>query len=124
VESTLHIEFDDTRGQRWQLAHGAVIAIGSHEGGPVRTASGELVDAQSLNLAEPISSFVTSNTERVAFISYVHEDRAAVDALQAALEREGIAVWRDLDDMLPGESKRQKIADAIRHQSLAFLSCF
>lgn len=124
VESTLHLEFDDTRGQRWQLAHGSVIAIEKQERGPVGAATGELVDAQTLDLSEPISGFVTSDSGRVAFISYVHEDRAPVDALQRALEGAGITVWRDLDQLLPGESKRQKIVDAIRHQSFAFLSCF
>jgi hypothetical protein len=124
VESTLHLQFDDVRGQRWQLAHGSVIAIDQQERGPVRAATGELVDAQTLDLSEPISGFVTSDSGRVAFISYVHEDRATVDALQRALEGAGITVWRDLDRLLPGESKRQKILDAIRHQSFAFLSCF
>ena len=124
VESALHLEFDDVRGQRWQLAHGSVIAIDKREGGPVRTATGELVDAQTLDLSEPISGFVTSDSGRVAFLSYVHEDRATVDVLQRALEDAGITVWRDLDQLLPGESKRQKIVEAIRHQSFAFLSCF
>lgn len=124
VESTLHLEFDDARGQRWQLAHGAVIAIVRRQGGPAGTATGQLVEAQTLDLAQPISGFLSSNTERVAFISYVHEDRSAVDHLQRSLEKAGITVWRDLDQLLPGQSKRQKIVDAIRHQSFAFLCCF
>jgi hypothetical protein len=124
VESSLHLEFDDARGQRWQLAHGAAIAVDKQEGGPMRTATGQLVEAKTLDLAERISGFVTSDSGRVAFISYVHEDRSAVDALQVALERSGIRVWRDLDQLLPGESKRQKLVEAIRHQSFAFLSCF
>lgn len=124
VESRLHVEFDDARGQRWQLAHGSVIAIEQPHGGPVTTANGQLVEARTLDLTQPVSGFVTSNTERVVFVSYVHEDQVAVDGLQQALEGSGITVWRDLDQLLPGDNKRTKIAEAIRNQSFAFLSCF
>ena len=78
-------------------ADGAVMAIDKRHGGPARMASGQLVEAQTLDLAKPISAFLSSNTERVAFISYVHEDHNAVDHLQRKLEAADITVWRDLD---------------------------
>jgi hypothetical protein len=123
VESALHVEFDDTRGQRWQLAHGKVQAITREGAGVMRTAEGRIIAARSLDLSQPVSSFVSSNDGRAAFVSYVHQDAARVDDLQMRLEAAGITVWRDLDRMLPGENKRQRIVDAIRRQSFAFLSC-
>jgi hypothetical protein len=59
-----------------------------------------------------------------AFISYVHEDSRKVDQLQRTLEAAGIRVWRDTDDLWPGEDWRAKIRDAITHNALVFIACF
>jgi hypothetical protein len=59
-----------------------------------------------------------------AFISYVHEDWHEVDRLQEALEAAGIAVWRDTDDLWPGEDWRRKIRRAITDNALVFIACF
>jgi hypothetical protein len=58
------------------------------------------------------------------FISYVREDSAAVDGLQAILESAGIPVWRDTDSLWPGEDWRARIRDAIKHGTLVFIACF
>lgn len=58
------------------------------------------------------------------FISYVHEDKARVDRLQTILEAAGIRVWRDTQDLWPGEDWKQRIHDAISNGALAFLACF
>lgn len=59
-----------------------------------------------------------------AFISYVHENSAEVDRLQERLVAEGVRVWRDTDDLLPGELWRDKIRHAIVNDAFVFLSCF
>jgi hypothetical protein len=58
------------------------------------------------------------------FISYVHEDRASVDKLQEILDSAGIPVWRDTEDLWPGEDWRLKIRRAITNESLTFIACF
>ena len=58
------------------------------------------------------------------FISYVREDAAHVDRLQAVLENAGIRVWRDTATLWPGEDWRLKIRQAITDDSLVFLACF
>src|ERR1700733_5497749 len=59
-----------------------------------------------------------------AFISYVHENSGDVDQLQRALEAAGIRVWRDKDDLWPGEDWRVKIRNAITNDALVFIACF
>jgi TIR domain len=58
------------------------------------------------------------------FISYVRENRRAVNRLQKALEARGIRVWRDTADLWPGEDWRQKIETAIVNDTLVFIACF
>lgn len=58
------------------------------------------------------------------FISYVRENKRAVDLLQRALEAEGVRVWRDTADLWPGEDWRQKIRTAIVDDTLVFIACF
>lgn len=62
--------------------------------------------------------------ERHAFISYVHEDKDAVDRIQRILEAAGVPVWRDTEDLWPGEDWKQKIREAITRNALAFIACF
>lgn len=59
-----------------------------------------------------------------AFISYVREDSPGVDRLQRMLEAAGIPVWRDTEDLWPGEDWRGKIRMAITDHALAFIVCF
>jgi hypothetical protein len=59
-----------------------------------------------------------------AFISYVHENSRKVDELQRTLEAAGIDVWRDTDDLWPGEDWRARIRDAITHSAMVFIVCF
>jgi hypothetical protein len=59
-----------------------------------------------------------------AFISYVREDSDLVDRLQGVLEAAGIRVWRDTEDLWPGQDWRIEINKAITSGSLAFLACF
>jgi hypothetical protein len=58
------------------------------------------------------------------FISYVREDAGRVDELQKLLQAAGVQVWRDTEDLLPGEDWRMVIRRAISDGSLVFLSCF
>src|SRR5579884_2073483 len=59
-----------------------------------------------------------------AFISYVREDKAAVDLLQEILEAAGVTVWRDTENLWPGQDWRMEIRRAITGGSFAFLACF
>lgn len=58
------------------------------------------------------------------FLSYIREDADAVDELQGALESAGFSVWRDVDQLWPGDNWEAKIRDAIRTGSLVFIACF
>ena len=58
-----------------------------------------------------------------AFLSYVHEDSAAVDQLARVLRAAGISVWRD-SDLNPGDDWRARIRRAITQEALAFIVCF
>lgn len=59
-----------------------------------------------------------------AFISYVHEDSDHVDVLQRALQAAGVRVWRDKDDLWPGDDWRMMISRAITDNALVFIACF
>jgi len=58
------------------------------------------------------------------FVSYVREDKEAVDRLQGILESAGVTVWRDTEDLWPGQDWRLEIRRAITNGSFAFLACF
>lgn len=58
------------------------------------------------------------------FISYVREDRDAVNALQRHLSAAGVAVWRDTESLWPGQDWRAEIRRSIQSGSFAFLACF
>ncbi|WP_460798781.1 toll/interleukin-1 receptor domain-containing protein [Microbacterium sp. GXF0217] len=58
------------------------------------------------------------------FISYITEDSAQIDELQAALEAADFIVWRDKDKLWPGDDWQAEIRNAIRSGSFVFLACF
>jgi WD40 repeat protein len=59
-----------------------------------------------------------------AFISYVREDSRDVARLQRLLEEAGIPVWRDTENLWPGEDWRAEIRRAITDNALVFIACF
>lgn len=59
-----------------------------------------------------------------AFLSYVHEDADRVDSLQKSLESAGIRVWRDIDQLWPGEDWELRIRQAITDGAFVFVACF
>lgn len=59
-----------------------------------------------------------------SLFSYVREDGAQVDRLQAALQAAGLPVWRDTKDIAPGDQWKARLRDAIGADALAFLPCF
>jgi hypothetical protein len=59
-----------------------------------------------------------------AFISYVREDGARVDALESFLDAAGIRVWRDKNELWPGDDWKIEIRRAIQNGTLAFVACF
>ncbi|ERG65352.1 hypothetical protein L332_13005 [Agrococcus pavilionensis RW1] len=58
------------------------------------------------------------------FISYITEDSDVIDELQAALEAAEFIVWRDKDNLWPGDDWQREIQNAIRGGSFVFLACF
>lgn len=59
-----------------------------------------------------------------AFVSYVHEDAAEVDRLVEFLEAYGVTVWRDRQQLWPGDDWKLEIRRAIQSNALAFVACF
>lgn len=59
-----------------------------------------------------------------AFISYVREDAEHVDAIERVLAAAGVLVWRDTENLWPGEDWKTKIREAITNDALAFIACF
>ena len=57
------------------------------------------------------------------FISYSSKDQAKVIALARALEKEGISIWRDHDQILGGENYGPKIVEAIRSAKVMLVCC-
>jgi hypothetical protein len=58
------------------------------------------------------------------FLSYDPDDSDQVDRLQHMLEGANIPVWRDTDDLWPGEDWRRRIRQAIANDALVFIACF
>ena len=58
------------------------------------------------------------------FLSYIREDKAHVDRLQATLEAAGFTVWRDKNQLFPGDNWELKIRQAIQGGTLVFVACF
>ena len=59
-----------------------------------------------------------------AFISYSRQDLAVVEELEKHLTAKGIAIWRDLRSLAPGENWPKKAAEAVaalRKKKLRFL---
>lgn len=57
------------------------------------------------------------------FVSYVHDDTAAVDRLCEELSNQGIKVWLDRENIYPGERWRGAIRRAIT-EGAYFVACF
>ena len=58
------------------------------------------------------------------FLSYIHEDKDHVDNLQTTLEAAGFDVWRDKDQLFPGDNWELKIRQAIQGGTFVFVACF
>lgn len=67
---------------------------------------------------------MASDSTPHVFISYRHEDSAAVDELCEMLQMAEIPYWRDREELGPGDMWEMKIKQAIREGSLVFLACF
>lgn len=65
-----------------------------------------------------------SNVDGHAFICYVREDSQHADALSRLLTENGIPVWRDTEDLWPGEDWRARIREAITEGAFAFIPIF
>jgi hypothetical protein len=59
-----------------------------------------------------------------AFVSYVREDADEVGKLVSVLQAASIPVWKDTENLWPGQDWMQVITEAIEDGSLAFIACF
>jgi hypothetical protein len=57
------------------------------------------------------------------FVSYASKDRARVLELVQALEKFGVTVWRDQDQILGGENYGPKIVQAIKAAKIMMICC-
>lgn len=69
-------------------------------------------------------TWVSAKQDGHVFISYVRDDKTAVNDLCKALEREGIPVWCDVTSLWPGDNWKREIAKAIASSSLVFVPVF
>jgi len=95
-------EFVDELHERWLRAHPA------KEAGEVEVT----VDPQAPSAA------ATDMVEGAIFLSYASEDRPAVERIRAELERQGMDVWFDRDDLRGGDAYETMIRRNIRRSSL------
>lgn len=58
-----------------------------------------------------------------AFISYIRENSDAVDRLAGDLQANGVKVWLDRNDIMPGQYWKDAINDAIQSGAY-FIACF
>lgn len=77
------------------------------------------------NLLADVHTFVElqMTSPQYVFLSYVHEDADAVEALESKLQGAGLTTWRDTHGIPPGTRWRETIREAIRRGS-AFIACF
>jgi hypothetical protein len=124
--SHLLVDFTDAAGQRWQLGHDQLVEVGSVSPNLLRYV--EFADTSlavdSLELPVDVVAEASATSEKVAFLSYVHEDAIEVDRLQQFLESNGVTVWRDRNELSPGDNWRDVIQECITQNSFAFLACF
>ena len=74
--------------------------------------------------ATPTDTLASMTGGGHAFISYVREDAQQIDAIERVLKSVGVSVWRDTQDLWPGEDWKVKIREAITDDALAFVACF
>lgn len=114
-------EWESVRQQATQVgferAVGIAMSRATSSNAAVRTTAADGGSWDTRAMAAPRS-------QRHAFLSYMHENTREVDELQEALEAAGIRVWRDTQDLWPGEDWQAKIRSAIKSDSLAFIACF
>jgi HEAT repeat protein len=71
----------------------------------------------------PVASFKTEGNLAHVFISYVRENRDAVDRLANELRTRGVTVWLDRNDIYPGARWKDAIEKAISSGNF-FIACF
>ena len=73
---------------------------------------------------ETVRTFVAeAGVTDQAFVSYVREDRPAIERLCEDLAGQGVSTWTDKDQIQPGKRWKDAIRRAI-HDGSAFLACF
>ena len=69
--------------------------------------------------SQPIPISIERN--RKAFISYNHKDKKVADELKIQLEKAGIDITIDIEDMLAGEDIKRFIEESIKNTDVALI---
>ena len=72
----------------------------------------------------PVTLEQDTVTSGHVFISYDRVDSSEIDRLHQAFMSAGVRVWRDTNEIWPGEDWQTKIRYAITNDALVFLACF
>jgi hypothetical protein len=74
--------------------------------------------------ARTIENHMPNDTKQDSvFISYAHEDNEKAEHLRRALQERGVSVWKDTNELLPGERWQSKIKQALARHDFVLL-CF
>lgn len=126
VQSHLLVDFTDAAGRRWQIGYDQLVEVK-----PLAEGSLQYVDlaqppvkVDEVNLPLDVEAEASAESAKVAFLSYVHEDTVEVDRLQKFLESNGVTVWRDRSNLVPGDNWKHAIRDTITRGSFVFVACF
>ena len=118
---------DEAGVQRWLRARNTQLAgerpldlVANGEFERLLAAADEIVrrDQDVVSADEP-----DADPFRRVFVSYVREDAERVSRVCSALSARGIALWRDVDELVPGMHWRHEIRQAIKDGG-AFLAFF
>ncbi|MCA1702927.1 MAG: toll/interleukin-1 receptor domain-containing protein [Actinobacteria bacterium] len=126
VQSHLLVDFTDAAGRRWQIGYDQLVAIEPLAEDRLRYVdlAQPPVNVDEVDLPLDVEAEASAESVKVAFISYVHEDAADVDRLQGFLQANGVTVWRDRNNLIPGDNWKQVIRETITRGSFAFIACF
>lgn len=76
-----------------------------------------------MKLAKDLNKRIIKKGDRYVFLSYVHEDQKKVKRLARRLEENGITVWIDRYNLMPGTDWKLAIDNAISEGAF-FIACF
>ncbi len=116
---------DETAPPAVSLSSPATSMTASRSSGSARpTVSSPPPQTHSTTVEASEDHDTVKDVSKHVFLSYIHEDKDHVDDLQSTLEAAGFDVWRDKDQLFPGDNWELKIRQAIQGGTFVFIACF